>query len=80
MIYGQFASKKTNSAGISGWLGTPHVKDTIARDKIRGVVATWLGASTHGVVIVLVPGIAIAVEDRDGGNEARIYLLVNVLN
>ena len=45
-----------------------------------GVVGTWLGALTHGVAIILVTAIAIAVDDGDGGSKARIYILVNVLN
>ena len=41
--------------------------------EFHGVVATWKGALTHGVSIVLVTVIVIAMGDEDEGDEARIY-------
>ena len=57
-------------------MGTLHVKDVIKGDNFATyvqVVATWLGASTHGDAIVLIVAIAIAINIGDDGNEARNY-------
>ena len=63
--------KQIGGAGLSGCLGTLNVCDS--RGRFHGVVATWLGASTHGATLVLVTTIVIAVDDGNGGNEARKY-------
>ena len=54
-------------------LGYPPRQGYDSRGRFRGVVATWLGALTHGVVIVLVAAIMIAVGDGYGGDGARVY-------
>ena len=61
-------------------LGHPPRQGYHSGGQFHGVVAIWLGPGMHGVVIVLVTAIAIAVDDGDGGDEARIHYTVNVLN
>ena len=42
--------------------------------QFRGVVAAWPGDAMHAVtIIVLVAAIGIALNNSDGGDEARIY-------
>ena len=50
-----------------------------SRGRLCGVVATWPGGLTHGVAIVLVMAIMIAVDNEDDRDEARIYILAHLL-
>ena len=76
-LCGRFDLKRTDSAGLSGCLGTTHVKRMIVGgDFTARSVAIWLGASTHGVAVALVTAITIAANDGDGGSRAWSCVLI----
>ena len=58
-------------------MGVPRVED---KYDIRSVIADSLGNATHAVLIVLVDAIWIALDNGNGGDEARTYYVVYLVN
>ena len=58
-------------ADLSGCLGAPPCRGYRSGRQFRGVVAASLGYATHAVLFVLVAAIRIALDNDNGGDEAR---------
>ena len=57
--------------GLQWMLGRPPCRGYVSGRQFCGIVAALLGNAMHTVLFVLVAAIRIALDDGDGGEEAR---------